>query len=65
MNNTQSELRNEFLSSSNINSLSRYLNIKVSDLLPILNDYARDSVLSLAQGCLPVINNMFISTISN
>ena len=65
MNSNNSDLRREFLDSTNINYLARYLNIKQADLIPILTNYARDSVLVLAQGCLPVLNNMFITTISN
>lgn len=53
-------IKKDFLSESNILYVATSMQLKPSVVRPIMTGYARDDVVSKAQGCLPVLNHMFI-----
>lgn len=60
-----SKLKAEFLAEGNVIRVANTLQLRVSAVFPVMKGYARDDVLVKAQGCLAVLNMMFVQSITN
>lgn len=58
-------LKKEFLSDVNVRHVSSLMNASIAVIGPIMTGYAREDVLLKAQGCLPVLNHMFVQNLSS